>query len=108
MSRDPVPLRDSLNSVVKALRPDDSEAADIAAVGGVFERWTEAVGGPIAAHVHPVRLDGTTLVVQVDEPAWATQVKFFTDTIIRRLDEVAGARIETLVVRVSPDGARPC
>jgi len=108
VSRDPVSLRDSLTGVVKALRRDDSVPADIAAVGGVFERWVEAVGAPIAAHVNPVRLDGTTLVVEVDEPAWATQVKFFTDTIIRRLDEVAGATIETLVVRVSPGGSQPC
>ena len=71
-------------------------------MGGVFERWTEAVGEAMAAHVRPLRLDGTRLLVEVDEPTWAVQVKFFTAMIRARLAEVAGARVDTLTVRVRP------
>ena len=71
------------------------------ALGGVFGRWEEAVGDALAAHVQPVKLDGTTLVVQVDDPAWATQLKFLESTLKERLAEIAGAIIERIDVRVS-------
>ena len=70
-------------------------------MGGVFGRWEEAVGVAVALHVQPVKLDGTTLVVQVDDPAWATQLKFLEGTLRTRLLEVAGATIERIDVRVA-------
>ena len=69
-------------------------------MGGVFGRWEEVVGAAVAAHVQPVKLDGTTLVVKVDDPAWATQLKFLEGTLKQRLLEVAGATVEKLEVRV--------
>ncbi|MBK9970436.1 MAG: DUF721 domain-containing protein [Acidimicrobiaceae bacterium] len=93
MTRDePIRLGDSLHQVVRALRPETGPAAAPAAVmGGVFGRWEEAVGEALALHVQPVKLDGTTLVVKVDDPAWATQLKFLEGTLRKRLLEVAGA-----------------
>jgi predicted nucleic acid-binding Zn ribbon protein len=70
-------------------------------IGGVFGRWDDAVGETVAAHVRPVRLDEGVLVVEADDPAWATQVRFLTDTIRSRLDEVARVRIERIEVRVA-------
>ncbi len=105
MRRDePVRLGDSLADVVKSLRPDDQRRtpqAPAAVMGGVFGRWEEAVGAAVAAHVQPVKLDGTTLVVEVDDPAWATQLRFLEGTMRTRLAEVAGASIERIDVRVA-------
>lgn len=103
MARDePVRFSDSLQQVVRALRPESGPASAPAAVmGGVFGRWEEAVGAAVALHVQPVKLDGTTLVVKVDDPAWATQLKFLEVTLRQRLLEVAGATIEQIDVRVS-------
>lgn len=103
MARDePVRLGDSLHEVVRSLRPEaTSPAASAAAMGGVFGRWEQAVGAAVAAHVQPVKLDGTTLVVTVDDPAWATQLKFLEGSLKQRLLEVAGATVERLEVRVS-------
>lgn len=92
---DPIPLTSSLDAVVKTLRGPSR-----AAVGGVFGRWAEAVGEQVAAHVQPLRLDGTTLVVEVDDPAWATQVRLLTATITDRLRTVAGVDVERIDVRV--------
>ncbi|HEX3087613.1 MAG TPA: DUF721 domain-containing protein [Ilumatobacteraceae bacterium] len=104
MSRDPVPFGDSLDRVVRSLRNDvpGSASPDQTAsqMGGVFGRWTEAVGEAVALHVTPVKLDGTKLVVEVDDPAWATQLRFLETTLKARLLEVAGATIETVEVRV--------
>jgi predicted nucleic acid-binding Zn ribbon protein len=68
----------------------------------LFGRWEEAVGAAVAAHVQPVKLDGTLLVVTVDDPAWATQLRFLEGTLRQRLLDVAGAVIETIEVRVGP------
>lgn len=101
MSNDPVRLGDSLQQVVKGLRPEGAApAAPASAIGGVFGRWEDAVGPAVALHVKPVKLDGTTLVVEVDEPAWATQLRFLEATLRERLAEVAGARVERIDVRV--------
>ena len=93
--RDPIPLTTAIDGVVRALRgPGGRE------VGGVFGRWVEAVGDHVAAHVRPVKLDGAVLVVEVDEPAWATQVTLLSSNIRDRLASVAGVQVERLDVRV--------
>ena len=68
----------------------------------VFARWTEIVGAGVAAHVRPQKLDGKTLVVNVDHPAWATQVRHLAPNILARLAEVCGGAQtpERLEVRV--------
>ena len=87
MADDPVPLSVSLTGVVRSLRGgaagDPGRSAQ--ALGGVFGRWTDAVGEAVAAHVQPVKLDGDRLVVEVDDPAWATQLKFLEATLRERL-----------------------
>ncbi|MDJ0771408.1 MAG: DUF721 domain-containing protein [Ilumatobacter sp.] len=99
--RDPIPLSTSLDGVVRSLRGPSRET-----VGGLFGRWDEAVGAQVAEHVQPVKLDGGVLVVEVDDPAWATQVKFLGGTIIERLAEVAEVRVDRIEVRVDRRNAR--
>jgi predicted nucleic acid-binding Zn ribbon protein len=93
---EPVPISRSLDSIMKSLR-----GTDRIQIGGVFGRWDDAVGPNVAAHVRPVRLDDGVLTVEVDEPAWATQVKFLSGTIISRLDAVANVQVERIDVRVA-------
>lgn len=87
--------------MLRSLRGPSSKA-----VGGVFGRWTEAVGEQVAQHVTPIKLDGAVLVVEVDDPAWATQVKFLSAMITERLFEVAQVKVERIDVRVERRGAR--
>lgn len=101
MADDPIPLSTSLDGVVRSLRGPSRKA-----VSGLFGRWEEAVGDQVAEHVTPMKLDEGVLVVQVDDPAWATQVKFLTSTIIGRLAEVAGVRVDRIDVRVDPRNSR--
>lgn len=94
---DPIEITHALEGVVTSLRGPSR-----AAVGGVFGRWTEIVGEHVANHVTPAKLDRDVLVVDVDDPAWATQVRLLTGTIITRVREVAGTeltRVEVLVAR---------
>ena len=70
-------------------------------VRGVFGQWDEAVGETVAAHVRPVRLDSGVLLVEVDEPAWATQVRLLADDLRARLIDVAGVAVDRIEVRVA-------
>ena len=93
--RDPIPISVSLDEVVRSLRGPGSLE-----VKGVFGRWEEAVGAQLAAHARPVRLDRGVLVVEVDEPAWATQIALLANTIRERLDSVTGVQVDRVEVRV--------
>ena len=105
MNDDPVPVTDALDGLLRSLRG----GAGRAEVGGVFGRWEEAVGQALAANVRPVRLEHGTLLVEVDDPAWATQVRYLADDITARLAEVTGVTVERIDVRVPPPpgDARP-
>lgn len=102
--RDPRLIGNLLPRLLDSLRPAENRRGptpSAAAVGGVFGRWAEAVGDVVAAHVTPVKLDGTVLIVEVAEPGWATQLKFLEAGLIERLAVVAGARVERLEIRVA-------
>ncbi|MEY2958857.1 MAG: hypothetical protein RLZZ01_1425 [Actinomycetota bacterium] len=88
-------ISSSLDGVVRSLRGPDRST-----VSGVFGRWEDAVGPQVAAHVRPLKLDSGVLVVEVDDPVWATQIKFLASTIVQRLAEVAGVHVERIEARV--------
>lgn len=100
-SEEPVTIATALDGVVRSLRGPSRRD-----VGGLFGRWSEAVGEQVAAHVKPLKLDGGVLTVEVDDPAWATQVKFLTPTIVARLRDVAGVEVGQIAVRVDARAAR--
>jgi predicted nucleic acid-binding Zn ribbon protein len=96
----PRPLGSSLNRVSTDLGLGTSVG-----IGLLFSRWAEIVGPAVAAHVRPVRLDDAALVVTVDHPAWATQVRHLGDDLLDRVAEATGAprpaRLEVRVHRVA-------
>ncbi len=96
LDRGPQPLGASLDAVTKKLGMSDSQG-----MGRAFAHWVQIVGTDMAEHVQPVRIDGQALVVTVDHPAWATQVRHLGDGLLDRVAEVAGvARPDRLEIRV--------
>jgi predicted nucleic acid-binding Zn ribbon protein len=73
-------LRESLAEVAADLHLDDP-----ATVGGVLQGWASAVGEAVASHARPRTLRGGILVVEVDSPEWATQLRYLEEDILRRL-----------------------
>ncbi len=70
-------------------------------LGRLFSGWTEIVGPAMAEHVRPVRIDADALVVAVDHPAWATQLRLLGDTLLDTVSERVGVdRPSRLEVRV--------
>jgi predicted nucleic acid-binding Zn ribbon protein len=81
----PRPVKDSLEHLARRLG-----APTATSLGAVFSRWEEAVGPTVAAHARPVSLSDGVLVVAVDQPGWATQLRYLADDLLARLGEVAG------------------
>lgn len=94
---DPTSLTASVDAVVRGLRGPGAKA-----VAGLFSGWEQAVGPQIAAHARPLVLDEGALVVEVDEPGWATQLRFLERDLIERLrPHLGGAELRSIEVRVT-------
>ena len=90
------PVSESLDVVVRGLK-----GAGAKATAGVFGRWEDVVGPHVAAHARPVVLDDGRLVVEVDEPGWATQLRYLEADLLEQLAAVAGpGAVRTIEVRV--------
>ena len=95
-SREPRSIGDSLKAVTAGFG-SRGRAIDLT------DRWTEAVGEAIAAHARPERLDAGRLTVVVDDPAWATELRYHTARILDALNANPDAAvISELHLRVQP------
>ena len=117
--RGPRPVAEALEDALEALAPPWVRAGAPAGAAGdraqaaptwstVFTRWEEVVGATLAGHATPVRVEAGVLVVSVDQPPWATQVRALGPRILARVAELAGDRADRLervevVVRRSGD-----
>jgi len=63
----------------------------------LVERWDDVAGANLASHARPTALHATTLVVAVEDPAWATQLRFLVTDLVHRCDDVVGAGVVTEV-----------
>lgn len=88
-------LAEELDSLLRRL---GSESTTV--VAGVFSNWHELVGSTVAQHASPIKLESGRLLVEVDEPAWATQMHFLESEIIGKLSTSVGSTINGIDVRV--------
>lgn len=91
-------LKEGLDRLASGLRVPRSQV-----LRKVFDSWEELVGSVMAAHSSPVRLVGGELVVTVDDPAWATEMRFFSAELIGRINAAAEEEaVISLTVKVRP------
>ena len=70
----------------------------------VFSHWTELVGAEISDHCQPVALRRGVLDLVVDQPAWASQIRFMAGDILARIAESTGpSEVTEIRVRVAAD-----
>jgi predicted nucleic acid-binding Zn ribbon protein len=91
----PVPLSDSLAQVASGLTKKN-----LAGFAAVAAAWDAVIGAEIQEHARPLKLEGATLVVAVDAPAWATQVRLLGGAIIRDLNGANNVEVEGIEVVV--------
>jgi predicted nucleic acid-binding Zn ribbon protein len=91
----PRAISSSLESVLRRFR-----RGDLVGVAALDQRWVELLGDEVAGHSRPVALRHASLVVLVDQPAWATQVRLRAGARLAELAAAAGQPIEQIEVRV--------
>jgi predicted nucleic acid-binding Zn ribbon protein len=99
--RDPVPVAASLDRVTRALGVPRARL-----LTAVFSRWEQLVGPDIAAHARPRSLRQGTLLVLVDHPAWATQLRFLASDLLARIQLEADAP-EITEIHIGVAGDQP-
>ena len=88
-------LSDELNRLLQSLG-----SPNIDTVSGVFGLWHELVGDQVASHVTPIKLDRGRLLIEVDDPAWSTHMKFLERDICTSLSHHTGTTISGIDIRV--------
>ncbi|HET9689511.1 MAG TPA: DUF721 domain-containing protein [Acidimicrobiales bacterium] len=92
---DPRPVAESLDRVARRIG-----APPVDVLGAVFGRWADLVGATVADHATPVSLRRGVLTVEVDSPAWATQLRLLSGDLRARVAEVPGAADAVREVRL--------
>jgi hypothetical protein len=93
----PVRFSDSVGVVMRSLGMSSSGEV----LARLFSQWDDMVGPSMAAHVRPSRVEDDSLVVMVDHPAWATQIRLLAPELLLKIGELVGAGAPTrLEVRV--------
>lgn len=91
-------VADSLDRLASGFGAGTTRASTLSAV---FASWSDLVGDTVAAHSRPRALRDGRLAVVVDDPAWATQLRWLEADLVRRLGEVLGdGQVAAVDVRV--------
>lgn len=61
------------------------QAPKVAVVQSLFSDWEGCVGELIATHSRPIGVADGTLQIEVDEPAWASELAWMTDELLTRI-----------------------
>ena len=96
----PAPLQSALDAVLRDLR-----APRASAVRSIFDDWATVVGPQIAAHATPATLRDGVLALAVDDPAWATQLRYLEQDLLAKVREALGPdEVTSIEVRVRRPG----
>jgi predicted nucleic acid-binding Zn ribbon protein len=95
-------MKASLDRVMRHLGSPKVET-----VTSVFDRWPDLVGEQVASRARPVSLRDGVLVVAVEDPAWATQIRFLEAQVLAGIAaEMGAAEVTRIEVRVRPGPTR--
>ena len=90
MNRDPIPLRDAVDAVTRDLGMPPPDA-----LSRVADAWTSVAGTALAAHSRVRSVRNGEAVIEVDGPAWATQIRYLAKDLVEGLDGALGGRAIT-------------
>ena len=88
-------LAGALDALLDRLGAESSTA-----ITGVFGEWPNIVGEQVAQHVTPIKLERGRLIVEVDDPSWATQMRFLEPQLVEKLNAATTSTITAIEVRV--------
>ncbi|HUP75004.1 MAG TPA: DUF721 domain-containing protein [Acidimicrobiales bacterium] len=99
---EPAPIGASLDRVLGYLKAPAART-----VKTVFSEWPVLAGPQLAAHAQPIALRDGELVVEVDDPAWASQLRWLEPELRVRLEALPGRpKIDRIRFRLRPSEGR--
>jgi predicted nucleic acid-binding Zn ribbon protein len=99
---EPVPIGDALAEVGSELGLPDP-----AVLAVLHTRWTELVGENAARHARLRSLREGVLLVAVDAPQWATQLRYLEPDVLRQSAALVGpGTVRKMRLIVDPDAAK--
>jgi len=94
--------------IISKLRIKAVEVAGVRTYHLAPGAWAAAVGKAIAAHTRPAFLDGTRLIVEVEDAIWQAQLYSLRPAILSQLEKITGAAIiQSLEFRITPPRRAP-
>jgi predicted nucleic acid-binding Zn ribbon protein len=73
----------------------------------VFSQWSDLVGPAVATHANPASLRGGVLVVNVDDPAWGSELRYRAHEMLSKIAAGVGRGAPTrMEVRIRPRSTR--
>ena len=98
MNKEPVHLRSVLEQLLK-----DFGTPDITTVTSIIDQWEEIVGSDLATKISAVAISGSELIVRVDDPAWASQIKWLEKQLLDKITKLVGdEKVTSIRVRTTP------
>ncbi len=80
---------------------------DVLAASAILRKWKEIVGGRLCEKSIPTALEGKKLEILTPAPVWSSEIHMMSATIIRRIEEKTGIKIEEIRVNIEKEGDRP-
>ncbi|MCH7788381.1 MAG: DUF721 domain-containing protein [Acidobacteria bacterium] len=91
-SEDPRHVAEGLERVLKSMG-----APSVGGLRSLFDDWETVVGSALATHCRPVSVDAQTLVLAVEDPAWASELQWLTEPLLESIAEALGPGVITEV-----------
>ena len=91
-AHEPMSLRDAVTAVGKQLgMPPPTE------LSALTDAWPEIVGAAVAAHASVRSVREGVCTIEVDEPGWATQVRYAERQVVERAAACCGPGVVTSI-----------
>lgn len=90
----PQPVGMSVDRVLKHLNAPTAEVVE-----SVFSDWKRLVGDVIGEHTTPTKVENGVLYLEVDNPAWASEMEWMSEELLRRISDRADT-IEITSIKV--------
>jgi predicted nucleic acid-binding Zn ribbon protein len=91
-----------LGDALKALLSDIGQQ-DVLELGEIHRKWSEIAGERLAERSEPASLKDGKLVVLTPAPVWTSEIHMSSATLIRRIEEETGVKVEEIRVKTDPE-----
>lgn len=80
---------------------------DVLTATAILQKWKEIVGERLCEKSIPIAMEGKKLEILTPAPVWSSEIHMMSATIIRRIEEETGIKIEEIRVNIEKESKSP-